>query len=78
MCFFWIRNRFHDLFFSDENQADVIKSFISTSRYFDDLFSIGNPYLEGMVNLNPPELLNFCRFFIHPKFIMGATTLIVI
>ena len=35
---------------SRDNQADVIKVFISTSRYLDDLLNIDNPYFEGMVN----------------------------
>ena len=39
-----------------DNQADVIEAFNSTSRYLDDLLNIDNPYFEGMVNQNPPEL----------------------
>ena len=35
---------------SSDNQADVIKTFNSTSRYLDDLLNIDNPYFEGMVN----------------------------
>ena len=35
---------------SIDNLADVIKAFNSTSRYFDDLLNIGNPYFEEMVN----------------------------
>ena len=42
---------------SDDNQADIIESFYSTSRYLDDLFNIENPYFEEMVNqIYPPEL----------------------
>ena len=42
---------------SSDNQADVIKSFNSTSRYLDDLLNIDNPYFEGMVNqIYPSEL----------------------
>ena len=42
---------------SSDNQADVIKAFILTSRYLDDLLNIDNPYFEGMVNqIYPPEL----------------------
>ena len=42
---------------SSDNQADVIKAFISTSRCLDDLLNICNPYFEGMVNqIYPPEL----------------------
>ena len=31
---------------SDNNQADVIEAFDSTSRYLDDLLNIDNPYIE--------------------------------
>ena len=42
---------------SDDNQADIIKAFNSTSTNLDDLFNIDNPYFEGMVNqIYPPEL----------------------
>ena len=42
---------------SSDNQADVIKAFSLTSRYFDDLLSIDNPNFEGMVNqIYPSEL----------------------
>ena len=42
---------------SNENQADIIEAFNSTSRYLDDLLNIDNPYFEGMVNqIYPPEL----------------------
>ena len=42
---------------ADDNQADVIEAFNSTSRYLDDLLNIDNPYFEGMVNqIYPPEL----------------------
>ena len=42
---------------SSDNQADVIKTFNLTSRYFDDLLNIDNSYFEGMVNqIYPPEL----------------------
>ena len=41
----------------DDNQADVIEAFNSTSRYLDDLMNIDNPYFEGIVKLTyPPEL----------------------
>ena len=35
---------------SNDNQADIIKAFNSTSRYLDDLLNIDNPNFEGMVN----------------------------
>ena len=42
---------------SDDNQADIIEAFKSTSRYLDDLLNIDNPYFEGMVNkIYPSEL----------------------
>ena len=42
---------------SDDNQADIIEAFNSTSRYLGDLLNIDNPYFEGMVNqIYPPEL----------------------
>ena len=42
---------------SDDNQADIIEAFNSTSTYLDDRLNIDNLYFEGMVNqLYPPEL----------------------
>ena len=42
---------------NQDNQADVIEAFNSTSRYPDDLLNIGNPYFEGMVKqIYPSEL----------------------
>ena len=42
---------------SDNNQADIIEAFNSTSRYLDDLLNIDNPYFEQMVNqIYPTEL----------------------
>ena len=41
----------------NDNHADIIKAFNSTSRYLDDLLIIDNPYFEGMVNqIYPAEL----------------------
>ena len=34
---------------ADNDQADVIEAFDSTSRHLDDLFNIDNPYLEQIV-----------------------------
>ena len=34
---------------SDNNQADVVEAFNSTSRYLDDLLYIDNPYFAQMV-----------------------------
>ena len=40
-----------------DNQADVIEAFNSTSRYFDDLLNIDNPYFEVMFkHIYPNEL----------------------
>ena len=45
------------LSFSDNNQADVIESLHSTSRYLDDLLIIYNPYLAQIVShIYPAEL----------------------
>ena len=42
---------------SDNNQADIIEAFNSTSRYLDDLLNIDNPYFEQMVGqIYPIEL----------------------
>ena len=42
---------------SYNNQTDIIEAFNSTSRYFDDLLNIYNPYFEQMVGqIYPTEL----------------------
>ena len=42
---------------SDNNQADIIEAFNSTSRYLDDLLNTDNPYFEQMVvQIYPTEL----------------------
>ena len=42
---------------SDNNQADIIEAFNSTSRYLGDLLNIDNPYFEQMVGqIYPTEL----------------------
>ena len=42
---------------SDNNQADIIEAFNSTSRYLDDLLNIDNPYCKQMVGqIYPTEL----------------------
>ena len=38
------------LFFSDNNQADIVEAFNTTSKYLDDLREIDNPYFEQMVS----------------------------
>ena len=34
---------------SDNNQADVVEAFNSTSRYLDDLLNISNPFFKHIV-----------------------------
>ena len=42
---------------SDNNQADVVDAFNSTSRYLNDLLNIGNPHFGQMVGqIYPTEL----------------------
>ena len=42
---------------SDDNQAEVIEAFYSTSRYLDDLLNIDNTFFDSMVNhIYPSEL----------------------
>ena len=38
---------------NQDNQADVIEAFNSTSRYLDDLLNIDNPYFEQSQYLRP-------------------------
>ena len=38
------------LFLSDNNQADVVESFNSTSRFLEDLLNIDLPYFKQIVN----------------------------
>ena len=35
---------------SNDNQADIIEAFNSTSRYLDNRLNIDNPYFDGMLN----------------------------
>ena len=37
------------LYLSDSNQTDVVETLNSTSRYQDDLLTIGNPYFKQVV-----------------------------
>ena len=39
---------------SDNNQANVVDAFYSTSRYLDDLLNIDNPFFEIMVSQRYP------------------------
>ena len=42
---------------SDDNQADVIGAFNTTSRYLDDILNINNVYFDNMVSqIYPSEL----------------------
>ena len=38
----------------DNNQADVIKAYNSTTKYLDDLLNINNPYIELMIGQVQP------------------------
>ena len=40
----------HIVSVSDNNQADAVEAFTSTSRYLDDLINIDKPYFEQMVS----------------------------
>ena len=42
---------------SEDKDAEIIEAFTSTSRYFDDLITIGNTYFDDMVNQNYPSEL---------------------
>ena len=50
---------------SDNNQADIIEAFNSSSRYLDYLLNIYDPYFEQMVGqIYPTELqLNKAKIF---------------
>ena len=42
---------------NNDDQADVIEAFNSTSRFLDNILNTDNPYIAGMVNrIYPPEL----------------------
>ena len=55
--FIFCYERYFFTFLSDDNQADIIEAFNSTSRYLDDLLNIDNPYFEGVVNPMYPSVL---------------------
>ena len=38
----------------DDNEADVIDAFNTTSRYLDDILNINNVYFDNMVNQRAP------------------------
>ena len=46
---------------TDNNQADVVEAFKSTSRYLDDLLNIDNPYCAQMVSLIYPNELQLIK-----------------
>ena len=55
--FLFCYERDFTLSLSDNNQADIIEAFNSTSRYLDDLPYIDIPYFEQMVGqIYPTEL----------------------
>ena len=47
--------RYFMLSLSDNNLADVVKAFNSTSRHLDDLINIDNPYFAQMVSQMYPN-----------------------
>ena len=55
--FVFCNERDFTLSLSDNNQADVVETFNSTSRYLDDLLNIDNPYFEQIVNQTYPTEL---------------------
>ena len=56
ICFCFVMRDFM-LSLSDNNQADIIEAFNSTSRHLDDLLNIDNRYFEQMVSqIYPTEL----------------------
>ena len=55
--FLYCYKRYFFLSLSDNDQADNVEAFYSTSRYFDELFNIDNSYFEQMVSqIYPTEL----------------------
>ena len=53
---------------SDNNEADIIEAFNSTSRYLNDLLNIDNPYFEQMVGqIYPTELQLNKQILLIPK-----------
>ena len=48
--FLFCYERYFMLSLSDNNQADVVEEFHSTSRYLDDLLNIDNPYFAQVVS----------------------------
>ena len=55
--FFFCYERDFMLHLSDNNQADVVEAFNSTSRYLDDFINIDNPNVKQMVShIFPTEL----------------------
>ena len=58
VLFCYERHFMFNLSLSDNNQADVIQDFNSTSRYLEDLLNTDNSYFEQMVisHIYPTEL----------------------
>ena len=57
ICFYFVIKKDFIKSLSRENQADIIETFNSTSRYFDDLLNIDNIYFDQMVDrIYPTEL----------------------
>ena len=57
ICIFFCYERDFMKSLSQENQADIIEAFNSTSRYFDNLLNIDSIYFDQMLNrIYPTEL----------------------
>ena len=46
---------------SDDNHADVIDAFKTTSRYLDDILNINNVYFDNMVSQIYPSCSNLIK-----------------
>ena len=47
-----------------DNQTDIIEALNSTSRYFNDILNIDNPYFEKMVGQIYPTELQYIRIIL--------------
>ena len=55
---------------SDNYKTDIIEAFNSTSKYFDDLLNIDNPYFEQMVGqIYPTEVIWRILLILNPHFL---------
>ena len=55
--FLFCYERDYMIYLSDDNQADIIDAFNTTSRYLDDILNINNAYFDNMESqIYPSEL----------------------